>query len=168
MRVAVEAVNVEAPEKVGGSSIMKQDYFMTAMKVIQKFEDLRLEAYRPLPTDRLTIGFGTTVFLKQKITLARAYELLIRDMKSFDDAIGKLIVIGLTDNQRAAILSLVYNVGVRSFKRSKALRYLNAGKIGLFKREAFDKDVGWVRSGGMVVRGLVNRRALEEALFSQA
>ncbi|MEE9529074.1 MAG: lysozyme [Dehalococcoidia bacterium] len=144
---------------------MKQDYIMTAMKAIQAFESLRLVAYRPLPGDKLTIGFGSTVFIKKKITLARAYELLLKDMVRFDKAIDKLVLVTLNDNQRAAILSLLYNVGIRSFKRSKALRYLNAGKIGLFKLEAFDSQRGWVKDAGKIVRGLVNRRAKEEALF---
>jgi lysozyme len=67
--------------------------------------------------------------------------------------------------QRAALISLLYNVGVGSFKRSRALRYLNSGKIGFFKMEAFDSQKGWVRMDGKIIKGLVTRRAKEQALF---
>jgi lysozyme len=147
--------------------MISKDFMMIAMRAIIEFESLRLTAYVPIEGDKLTIGFGSTVgFMQAKeITLSKAYELLIRDMVKIDKDIDRLVMVNLLPTQRAAVMSLIYNVGVGSFKRSRALSYLNSGKIGFFKMEAFDKEKGWVRVDGKVIQGLVNRRAKEQALF---
>ena len=68
---------------------------------------------------------------------------------------------GLTDNQCAALLSFVYNVGITNFKRSTMFKYL---KKGDFQRAGLEFKK-WVYAGGKRLRGLVNRRADEEKLY---
>lgn len=62
--------------------------------------------------------------------------------------------------QRAAAVSLAYNIGPAAFCRSSAHRLFNAGKI----REACDAFLRWNNAGGKVIRGLVLRRQRERAL----
>lgn len=65
----------------------------------------------------------------------------------------------LTPHRQAAYTSLAYNVGIRGAGRSTATRRLNKGDIiGGCKALTW-----WNRAGGRVVRGLVKRRAEEEA-----
>ena len=91
----------------------------------------------------------------------------------------------LSSNEQAAVMSLIYNVGMSNFKHpytkvnekgqtvkdtsrtSKAYKALKAGKYEDFKRESFDPTQGFVRSGGQVIKGLQNRRKYELELFNK-
>jgi len=80
----------------------------------------------------------------------------------------------LASNEQAALISLIYNVGLTNFKTggkeegtSKAYRALKEGKYDAFKKETFDANVGFVRSGGVIIKGLQNRRRHELNLFNK-
>ena len=45
------------------------------------------------------------------------------------------------------------------------LGILNQGNYEAFVYEAFDSEVGFVKSGDEIIKGLVNRRAKERSLF---
>lgn len=68
------------------------------------------------------------------------------------------------DNQRAAAVSLAYNIGVGGYCRSTVVRRFNAGNY----RGACDAFMAWnkARVNGVLrpVQGLTNRRARERAL----
>lgn len=64
------------------------------------------------------------------------------------------------DNQRAAAVSLAYNIGTAAYCRSTAARKFNAGDI----RGACDAFLRWNNAGGRVIRGLTLRRQRERAL----
>jgi lysozyme len=138
-----------------------------AISIIKEFEGLKLGAYL-CSAGIATIGYGTTRFkdrnveLGDQVTQAEADECLLTDVKDFSNKIEPLIKIKLTDNQFAAILSLVYNIGIGNFKKSTLLKLLNAGDIEKASAE-FDK---WNKAGGKVIKGLVNRRAKERELFN--
>jgi lysozyme len=72
-----------------------------------------------------------------------------------------LIKVPVTDNQGAALLMLVYNIGVPAFTKSTLLKRLNAG----LHKEAADQFLVWKKSKGKTLPGLVKRRADERALF---
>lgn len=60
----------------------------------------------------------------------------------------------IPDNVYVATVDLTYNVGVGAFCRSTMRRHLNAGRWV----DACREHLKWVRAGGRVVKGLVNRR----------
>lgn len=82
-----------------------------------------------------------------------------------DATIKRLIKVNLTPNEKAAITSLVFNVGSGALAGSSALKLLNNGDKEGFVYEAFDKNKGFVREKGKISAGLVSRRAKERALF---
>jgi len=85
------------------------------------------------------------------------------------DAKGKRL--NLDINQKAALTSLVYNIGQTGFLNSKAYKEgLAVGDIDRFKKEAFDSKIGFVKDkkGGTILDGLVNRRQAELELFETA
>lgn len=67
----------------------------------------------------------------------------------------------LNDNQRAAIISFVYNVGVTNFTRSTMFKLLQQNKLEAAGNE-FEK---WVFSNGVKLKGLENRRKEEKQLY---
>jgi len=71
------------------------------------------------------------------------------------------VKVPLTDNQFAALVSFIYNVGVSAFKRSTLLKKLNRGDYDSVPVELMK----WTRSGDKYPKGLKNRRAAEAGLW---
>lgn len=64
------------------------------------------------------------------------------------------------DNQRAAAVSLAYNIGVRAYCRSTVDRRFDAGDW----RGGCDAFLRWNKAGGRAIRGLTLRRQREREL----
>ena len=64
------------------------------------------------------------------------------------------------DYQRAAAVSLAYNVGVAAYCRSSVDRHFDAGRW----RQGCDALLMWNKAGGKAVRGLTLRRQRERAV----
>ena len=117
----------------------------------------------------VTAGYGSTRRVKhgEKVTKEQAEKWLKEDIKKAHTTVDRLVKIKLNNNQKNALVSLVYNVGEGNFKKSKALKALNSGDIETFLKEAFDPKIGFVKAkkGGRILKGLVNRRSAEKELF---
>lgn len=138
-------------------------YLDKAAKLITDFEGTKLRAYR-CPAGVLTIGVGHTgpdVKEGQMIDYAEAVRLLYGDMAEADDAIDELVEVPLSENQRAALLSFIFNVGRNAFRQSTLLRLLNAGNYAA----ASLQFARWDKAGKVQLPGLVKRRAKERELF---
>lgn len=136
--------------------------------LIKKWEGFRAETYR-CSAGVLTIGYGTTKAAGvgidpqpgMRITEAEAEEYLRRALEKFAAQIRPAITAPINENEFAAFASLAYNIGPGAFRKSSALKHLNAGD----KAKAADAILLWNRAGGKVLKGLQNRRAEERALF---
>ena len=133
-----------------------------AAKFLVKAEGLRLTVYLDqagLPT----IGYGHRCAADHPpIDERQAGEYLRADMAHAAESLRGL---RLTDNQAAALLSFVYNVGRSPFATSTMLRKLREGDMvgaaGQFERWKYRRD----GSRMVVSAGLIARRARERALF---
>lgn len=132
-------------------------------QLIKKWEELRLEAYKPTPNDTWTIGWGHTkgVYQGMKINKPTAQEYFEQDVAWSVNAVNKLVKVGLSQNQFDALVSLVFNIGETNFRKSTLLRKLNAGDY----EGAAEEFPRWVYQKGEVLRGLVRRRAEEMEIF---
>ena len=141
------------------------------LEIIKKYEGLRLTAYL-CPANKWTIGYGNTFYEDgtsvkpgDKITIERAESLLIKVTDAFWNQMSKLIKQPLTENQKSALLSFTYNVGIGNFQKSTLLKKVNANPNDLTIRSEFLK---WVKSRGIVLSGLVKRRTEEANLYFHA
>lgn len=137
------------------------------MEFIKKKEGLLLSA-KDEGNGRYSIGYGRdnpTVTPDMKITREQAEEMLREDIEIAEADVDALVKVPITPYERMALVSLVYNVGRTALANSKALAALNAGDRETFMREAFDPKIGFVKSGGKVLPGLVKRRAEERKIF---
>jgi hypothetical protein len=96
-----------------------------------------------------------------RITEAQATEYLRKTVEKFAREIRPHITAPINENEFAAFVSLAYNIGPGAFRKSSALRHFNQGN----KAKAADAILLWNKAGGKVLRGLVNRREEERALF---
>ncbi|MEN6538272.1 MAG: lysozyme [Mizugakiibacter sp.] len=132
------------------------------------------EGYKPTaylcPAGVWTIGYGSTRWDNGKpvvkgdgpITQDAARRMLRRDLEDAARAVDRLVTVPLTEHQRAALISLIYNIGAGAFERSTLLRHLNAERYV----SAAGEFTRWVKARGETLPGLVRRRADEAALFS--
>lgn len=135
-------------------------------KLIIQFEGLRLKPYRDA-AGFWTIGIGHLIRPGERFTAITAKEaeaILQADLMSARRAVERLVTSRLTDNQFAALVSLVFNIGASAFERSTLRRKLNGGDYagaGVAFRS-------WVYARGRRLRGLARRREAEEELFNKS
>lgn len=80
---------------------------------------------------------------KNKITKKESIELLKKDVISINKRLNKVIKVDITDNQRIALISLVYDIGIRALLADPLLVEVNKGNIlqsiSMFRRYGYYK-----------------------------
>ena len=155
-----QIVRGEALQAVGAAS-----YLDIATTFLAKHEGFSAKVYND--AGHQAIGYGHDIVdgdgLDSTSVLSEsdAWNLLQQDLLSRDDCIANSVSVALSDNQRAALLSFVYNVGCNAFKASTMLKYINQGNFD----SAANEFQRWVYSQGNVLQVLVSRRTDEQDLF---
>ena len=138
------------------------------LELIKQFEGFRAETYLD-PIGIATIGYGTTKAAGvgidpqpgMRITEKEAETYLLRAIDKFAAHIDPLFKSAPNENERAAMLSLAYNIGPGAFAKSSVLKRFNEGN----KQAAADAFLLWTKAGGKTLAGLKRRREAERALF---
>ena len=132
------------------------------IKLIKKFEGLRLSAYQ-CSAHVWTIGYGHTGSVKagDTITEGQAEKFLRDDLSQFEVAVSRLVSVPLSQHQFDALVSFTFNLGERNLKNSTLLKKLNAGDYS----GAAEDFPRWNRADGRVVEGLTRRRLAERDMF---
>src|SRR6185369_3581566 len=94
--------------------------------LIKRFEGLRTHAYK-CPADKWTIGWGHTrdVHEGDTISIGEAEEMLADDMADAGEHIGRLVSVPLNENEYAALVSFVFNLGAMALATSTLRQVLN-------------------------------------------
>jgi lysozyme len=131
----------------------------SALVGIAVHEGYRGEAYRPVPGDVPTIGFGTTDGVKpgDRIEPVQALVRKLQDVQRFEGALRQCVRVPLHQHEYDAFLSLAYNIGPGAFCGSTLVRRLNAGDYA----GACAEILRWDRFRGEPLRGLTLRRQAE-------
>lgn len=129
------------------------------INLIKSFEGLRLQAYKPVETEKYyTIGYGHYgADVKHDMVISNAYaEALLRlDLDKFERAVNSYER-NWNQNQFDALVSFTFNCGVANLKRLVTNR-TNA--------QIANAIVKYNKAGGKVLKGLVRRRKAEQELF---
>lgn len=122
-------------------------------------------AYKPIPTDPWTIGWGSTgkdVTEKSWWTRAKADQRFDHSWAACKAGVLRASpILAKYPNRLEAITDFAYNCGVGAYQTSTLRRYINASRWSDAARELLK----WNHSGGRVVDGLTRRRAADIALF---
>uniref|UniRef100_UPI00307ACC8F lysozyme n=1 Tax=Zhenhengia sp. TaxID=2944208 RepID=UPI00307ACC8F len=137
------------------------------LDLIKSFEGCQLKAYK-CPAGVWTIGWGTTEPINgikphegMIITQQQADELLIKNLKGYENAVNKYVTYSINQNQFDALVSFAYNCGNGALKTSTLLKKLNAGDV----QGAANEFLRWNKANGKVLNGLTRRRQAERKLF---
>lgn len=153
------------------------------MRQISEFGRRKIELWEGLPGGKpalhayrdsagvLTIGFGHTgpdVKPGLTWTLAQCEQALDRDLDEAEHDVAMLVKVPLNENQYAALVSFVFNIGGPRFRTSSLLRLLNTGRYDVVPKKLLE----WVNITDpktkklKKLKGLVNRRLNEGALWN--
>ena len=148
----------------------------TGLNLIKAYEGLRLSAQADGGFDgrmgdessqSWTIGYGHRGGCgpNHAVTEREASRLLSQDILPIEDVIRATVRAPLNQNEHDALVSLIFNIGEKNFRRSTVLAKINDGDK-LAAADAFER---WSRArvDGRLVKldGLVRRRAAEKSLF---
>jgi lysozyme len=137
-----------------------------AIDLIKKFEGFSAKRYL-CPAGEPTIGYGHVILPTDKfnnsttLTEKEAEEILKKDLVSREDAVNSLVKVKINQNKFDALVSLVYNIGIGSFKVSTLLKFTNDG---LFE-EVPNQFRRWKYVKGKISNGLIARREEEIKLW---
>ena len=137
-----------------------------ALTLIKTYEGFRSVPY-VCPGGVKTIGYGQTdksLISKGKITEAEAEQALLAEIVQLNNWIVENHEVELTDTQRAALISLIYNIGKGAYLKSNLKKCIDAGKPYTTIHKEWSE---WRKAGGKILSGLVKRRAAELAVYSK-
>ena len=145
---------------------------------ITKAEDFKADAYKD-QAGKWTIGYGHTgkvdgkeIVAGMKITQEKADELYRKDFEIYSRTL-KHVKVPLTENEKVALTSFIYNVGEPRFLSSSVFSKINQGDrkgaadaMLLYNKVTQKKEVnGKIISVKVFSQGLYNRRIKERNLF---
>jgi len=140
------------------------------MALIKRFEGFSPVAYL-CPAGKLTIGYGHVILDKDiigreaRITEGEGERLLMQDLKPVMEAVNRLVLHEINQNQFDALCSLAYNIGISAFSASSLLKLVNTAGRGADNARIIRQFRRWVHAGGKMLPGLKNRREAESDLF---
>ena len=153
--------------------IMPSDNATTiAANMAADFEGFSSTPYKD-PVGIWTIGYGSIWDWSQgpdirvtshttPIDEARAKIWLGYELAKGAFVIKNAVKVPLTDDEDAALLDFIYNLGQGNFLSSTLLKLLNAGDY----EKAAQQLLLWDHAGGKVLAGLLRRRQAEMSLFN--
>ena len=145
--------------------------------LLEKWEGFELKVYKDsagLPTigvghlltksertsGKIVIN-GVSVKYFEGLTNQQVLDLLSQDVKPAEQAVNNSVKVALNQNQFDALVSFAFNVGIAAFTTSTLLKLLNQQQYAEVPKQL----LRWVRSGGQIVQGLLNRRQNEISLW---
>ena len=132
------------------------------VSLIKNYEGCRLEAYQD-SVGIWTIGYGVIKGVKEgdKINQEEADHLLQEELPEYEGYINDMIKVPLEQCQFDALVCWVYNLGPNNLKDSTLLKVINEKNY----EDVPEQIKRWNKAGGVVLAGLVKRRAAEADLF---
>jgi len=150
-----------------------------SIKVIKHHEGVRTTPYQ-CPALLWTIGIGHVIDpthakvplaerkslpipegWNRKISMEEVDDILRKDLATFERGVERYCPVKLTQGQFDALVSFSFNVGLGTLQRSTLRQKILRGDMEGAAEEFLKYTIG----GGKVLKGLVNRRNDERAMF---
>jgi lysozyme len=144
-----------------------QSYLDIALNLIRQFEGFISQPYQDV-TGTWTVGIGFTTLNSKPVgpntpslDEITSINILLGLLQQLDRNLATELFVELTNHQRAALLSLAYNIGLGNLGKSTLLKYVNEGAFGA----AASQFLVWTYSKGVALPGLAKRRQIEMECF---
>jgi lysozyme len=126
------------------------------------WEGVQLVAYRD-PVGVVTVCAGETrgVKMGDRYTMAECQAMLAEALQDYAAGARRCVDFdNMPTSRQIAVVSITYNIGVGAFCKSSMARKFNSGDV----KGACDAFLQYNKAGGIVWRGLTNRRQAERRL----
>ena len=100
---------------------------------------------------------GKFIKYKDGLTDDEVYDLLYQDLHKYESVVDVMTTADINFNQRTALISFCYNVGMKAFNHSTLLKKVNNYQF----EQVPDQFMRWVYAGGKQSNILRNRRKRE-------
>lgn len=150
-----------------------------AIQMIKHHEGVRQKPYR-CPAKLWTVGVGHVLYPRQgalkleerdnvpleykddrTFSMEEVDDILRSDLERFERGVERYCPVKLTQGQFDALVSFSFNLGLGGLQRSTLRQKVLRGDF----EGAADEFLKYTIAGGKVLKGLVNRRNDERALF---
>ena len=140
------------------------------LELIKEFEGFRSHPYRDA-VGVPTIGYGLTHYLggrhvtmnDHSMSKETASHLLAMEVDHlYGSAVNAYVQVPMTQNQFDALCSFAYNLGTTALRKSTLLHRINEGSD---QKTIANEFMKWTHAGHHVLKGLVERRMAEDALY---
>ncbi len=131
------------------------------ISMIKHYEGFRGKTYL-CPASVMTIGYGHLISKPMVITEYQAEQLLIKDLPRYEKYVSNSSGRILKWNEFDALVSFTFNVGCRfdnNFRDNISLGRTSLVIVQMSK---------YIHGGGIVLKGLINRRKSETNLYKNA
>lgn len=135
------------------------------LKIIEESEGLRLEAYNAGGQWMIGYGHSRTAEAGMTITEQQAEQLLREDVRASEDAVKKMVLVPVNENQFSAMVSLAYNLGEGGFSSTKVVERINAGDYQGAADGFLLHDRARINGELQSIPRLTERREKERSLF---
>ncbi len=158
-------------QNVGVRVLDMQTISIAGLGFIKGYEKFMANSYYATASEKArgirTIGYGHVIrkgeSFNEPMTQAEADALLLKDLNEFEGYVRAYVKVPLTQGQYDALVSLMFNVGPGNFRASSVYKSLKAGDYAAAADWFLEK--GLISQKGIVLRGLVDRRERERAMF---
>jgi len=150
-----------------------------ALKAIMHHEGVRLKPYR-CPARLWTVGCGHVIDpnharvpfedrnsleipegWNRKLSMDEVNAILAADLQRFERGVLRYCPSGITQGRFDALVSFAFNVGLGTLQRSTLRQKHNRGDF----EGAAEEFLKYSKAGGKVLKGLLNRRKDERAIY---
>lgn len=136
------------------------------LELIKRSEGFRGQCYLDV-AGFPSIGYGHRLLPHESfpngIGEAEAVNILTVDVRQAEEAVGRLVKVGLTQGQFDALTDFCFNLGAGRLASSTLLKALNAGRHDAAREQL----LLWDLAAGKVNSGLRARREAESKLWGQ-
>jgi lysozyme len=140
---------------------------LAGLELIKRSEGFRNRVYRDV-AGFPTVGYGHRLLPAESfpngISELQAGQILVRDVRVAEQAVGRLVKVALTQGQFDALVDFCFNLGEGRLGSSTLLKVLNHGRY----QDAAEQLLRWDLAGGEENAGLKARREAELTLWSSA
>lgn len=114
---------------------------------------------------KIVLSSGEVLDIRNGLTQAQVMNLMLDDVMKREGYVNELVNVDLEQYQFDALVSWVFNVGKGAMQGSTLLRRLNSGEYDAIPDELRRWTKGTINGKKQTIRGLVNRRNTEVAMW---
>ena len=114
---------------------------------------------------KIELSSGEVLDIRNGLTQAQVMNLMLDDVAQREGYVNDLVKVDLEQYQFDALVSWVFNVGLGAMRNSTLLRRLNSGEYDAVPEELRRWTKGTINGKKQTIRGLVNRRNTEIAMW---